>query len=100
MGYSEEEIKNQIKAYIDSAGGDYSKWYVGITNNPQRRLFDEHNVMMNNSRWVRRTASSHEVARRIEAYFIDELGLDGGTGGGDEDSTVVYAYKKTPTTKP
>lgn len=98
MASTESEIKQEIKAHIDKEGSAYSNWYVGITNNIDRRS-NEHNVDRELSWWIYRTANSDEIARKIEKYFIG-LGTDGGDGGGDETSKIVYAYKKTSTTNP
>jgi len=48
--------------------------------------------------WIYVTASSDTVAREIEQLFLD-AGMDGGSGGGDKTSKVVYTYKKTSSTK-
>ena len=50
--------------------------------------------------WIYRQASSSEVAREIESYFVDTLGTDGAPGGGDETTDMVYAYKKAAHTNP
>lgn len=97
---SEEQIKEDIKSYIDDHGGQYNRWYVGISDNARKRLFDDHNVDEDSDLWIYRTASSATVARRVEDYFVNELGTDGGTGGGDENSNQVYAYKKNSHTDP
>lgn len=94
-----EQIKVDFLNYMRSCGGSYSGWYVGITNDAQRRLFTEHGVNKDSGAWIFRTADSSETARRIEQHFIN-LGLDGGTGGGDYTAKIVYAYRKTSSTKP
>ena len=101
MATSEADIKKQIKAHIDSEGGAYSTWYVGITDDPPRRL-GEHGVDTGPEKawWISREASSDTISRNVETYFIDTVGTDGGGGGGDEDSVYVYAYKKTTATNP
>lgn len=43
-------------------------------------------------------AADIATARAVESYFID-LNIDGGSGGGDDDSKFVYVYKKTKLTK-
>ncbi len=96
MTKSEEQIKSEIKSFINTNGGAYSDWYVGITEVPKRRL-KEHGVT---DAWIYRQANNVEVARKIEKYFVEILGTDGGTGGGDEDAVYVYAYKKKRHTIP
>ena len=65
----------------------------------ESRLFGDHGVSKDDDKWIYMTASSDTVAREIEQHFLD-AGMDGGSGGGDETSKVVYAYKKTLSTKP
>lgn len=98
MADSEVKIKEDIRNYI--AGSGYSSWYVGISEDPRNRLFNEHNVDEKGGGWIFRWATSADVARRIERYFIDILGTDGGPGGGDVDAEAVYGYKKKPHTDP
>ncbi len=94
-----QELINGIKDYVSKNGGSYSDWYVGITSNPESRIFSDHNVNKHGGVWVHGVAPSSQVAREVEDYFINVLGADGGSGGGDFTSTTVYAYKKTSYTR-
>jgi len=40
------------------------------------------------------------VGKVLDIYNFLDKGMDGGPGGGDEDSKIVYAYKKTSLTNP
>ena len=91
------DIINDIKNYVGI--GDYSNWYVGITNDIERRLFSEHNVDCKQDYWIYRPASSKSIAQEVEEYFLD-AGMDGDTGGGNDDTTYVYAFKKNGHTDP
>ena len=97
MAKTKQEIINDIANHFK--GKDFSGCYVGITSDVDSRLFGDHNVSKENGYWIYRLASHHTVAREIEQYFLD-AGMDGGGGGGDETSEIVYAYKKTSSTKP
>lgn len=94
-----EDIINEITKYVNC--GKYSSWYVGITNNAGRRLFNEneHNVDKEHGRWITCPANSKKDAQDIEEYFLGQ-GMDGDTGGGNDESTFVYCYMKTSTTNP
>ena len=94
MAKSRKQIIKDIRSYMTKRGGDMDDWYVGIAAKPTERLFDDHSVDKDNGAWIWRRASSDSVARDIEKHFLDK-GAQGGTGGGDEDSTAVYAYKIT-----
>ena len=41
---SEQDAKKEIKTHIDENGGPYSSWYAGITDDPNRRVLEEHGV--------------------------------------------------------
>lgn len=96
MSQTTEVIIRDITAFIKRNGGNPSDWYVGIAANPKERL-EEHGVKEG---WIHREAESATVARQIEAYFIEKVGTDGGSGGGDDETKHVYAYKKKDYTDP
>ena len=95
-----ETIKKEIKAHISKRGGTYSEWYVGITNDTDRRLFQEHNVSEKNDIWIRRNAGTLSKAKEIERYFTEDLDTKGAPGGTENDSIYVYAYKMKSHTDP
>jgi hypothetical protein len=100
MAKTENDIIEYTKHYIDACGGDYPAWYAGIAANPRDRLIKDHRVNIDNDLWIFSTAKNAEAARSIEQYFVETLGTDGGTGGGDENTRSVYAYKKSTHTEP
>lgn len=95
-----QQIIDDIKAYISKNGGSYRSWYVGISEQPRHRLFNDHNVNENDDWWIYRKATSTESARRIESHFINVPGTDGGVGGGDWQAVYIYAYRKSARTNP
>ncbi len=96
MAKSKQEIINDITIHFKDTV--YKDCYVGITSDVDSRLFGDHNVSRKNG-WIYRYTSSDSVAREVEQHFLNK-GMDGGSGGGDEDSIFVYAYQKTTTTNP
>lgn len=90
---------SDIKSFIQQRGECYEDFYVGISKNAARRLFGEHNVEHNAPTWIYMDAEDSSTARAIEMHFL-VLGCEGGSGGGDDESTFVYAYKMTGETKP
>lgn len=85
-----------IEKYIASEGSGYPKWYVGITDDVERRLFKEHNIPKHYW-WIIRQTANKEAAEMIEKYFLDQ-GCQGAPRGGNEQSRVVYAYRITNST--
>jgi len=86
----EDTIKKEIKSFIDENGGGFSKWYSGITNDAEERLFKQHKVK---NGYIYRNAGSKDTAESIEEYLTNELGTKGKGGGGTPESTYVYSYK-------
>ncbi len=97
MAKSKQEIIEDITNHFN--GKIYKDCYRDITSDIDSRLFVNNNVSKENGHWIYRSASSDNVVREIEQHFLDK-GMNGGSGGGDEDSKIVYAYKKTTTTNP
>ena len=38
------QIIDGMENYMTKCGGTYSDWYCGITSDPDKRLFNDHNV--------------------------------------------------------
>ena len=95
MSQSKLEIIDDIKNHF--SGISYKQCYVGITKNVKSRLFGDHNVSKDNGHWIYRIAQNDDIAREVEQYFLN-AGMDGGGGGGDNESKTIYAYKITSET--
>ena len=100
MPKSKQKIIDAIKSHMQKRGEEYSDWYVGISKDAKDRLFNGHSVKEKKDVWIYRKARSPQTAREVEDYFVNTLGTDGGTGGGDDTSDMVYAYKKSKHTNP
>ena len=78
-----------INAIVDNiVGSNYSDWYIGITDDPQRRKGEHDNLTI----WHDWKADSEQIARDVEKYFLNKE-MSGGMGGGDTPNSV-YIYKK------
>jgi len=88
-------VINQFEPCIfNEANESYNNFYVGITDDVQRRL-KEHNVT--NEKYCSEKCEDHETARAVEKHYI-EKGTKGGDGGGDETTIYAYVYKISPST--
>ena len=99
MAKSSEIIVMDILEFIQLECGHPKIWYVGVTGDPQGKLFDDHQVHYQNDAWIYRTAASEIEAQRVQDYFL-EYGLDGRKGDLCSGSCMVYAYRKGVSTKP
>ena len=98
MAKTAQEIVNDIDAHLQKSSAKYfSDFYIGITNDIDRRLFDEHNVATGGHWYIYRNAIDDEHARAVEKHYL-EKGMKGGDGGGDNNSTYVYCYRISSTT--
>ncbi|MBI1829319.1 MAG: hypothetical protein HYR87_07595 [Thaumarchaeota archaeon] len=86
-----EIIKSEMKEYVSGWGRKYSEWCVGVTENAKQRLFGDYHVNEKNDAWIYRTASSSNIARKIELYFID-IGAKSDPRTKNE-YTEIYLYK-------
>ena len=94
-----ETIKSEIYDHLQNkcTGKNYTDYYVGITKDIDDRLLGFHQVQEKHC-WIWSETKSEEDARAVEKYFLDK-GMDGGDGGGDEESVVVYCYLISNETK-
>lgn len=95
-----DAIIEAVDAQILKSGCRYYKeMYVGITNDVERRLFEEHHVNRDENWWIYAPSDTEDVARAVESHYL-ELGMRGGTGGGvgDGSASWVYCYVITPNT--
>ena len=99
MSLSAQQIIADINAYMQQHGGTNSSWYVGIASDVHQRLFGDHGVSKDQGVWIYRQAISSAVARSAEKAYLAAR-CDGGSGGGDNSTVYVYAYRKTASTNP
>ena len=97
---SKKEIIREIARHIELCGGGYSDWYVGITDDAKKSLFNEHAVIENKDAWICRQAESNSEARSVGDCFVNRLETCGDMGSGNSALTIIYAYKKVSHTKP
>lgn len=96
MDYS--TVIKRIEAYMRKFEGDYSDWYIGITKDLDEELFNLHKFE-ENSIWISFGADTDEVAKKIEKYFLDKK-TEGNPTDLEEDTRIVYVYKKNSNTTP
>lgn len=93
-----QEFAEQFSTYIRHNGDSPKDWYVGITSNPEGRLFEDHMVEKHSGVYIYDNAGSEENARNIKKYLIESLGTKGEIGSGVSAAVWVYTYKISETT--
>ncbi len=94
----ERIVINYLVRHINDHGGVFRDWYCGITDDIERRLFDEHRVARH-SRYNSRECYRNNNARSAEQALLGR-GCAGGGGGGGARTVHVYVYRMTQNTRP
>lgn len=96
---SKGKIISDIEDYVKSQTPNEARgaWYVGIAEDADQRLFNDHAVSKEKHKWIVREADSEATARGAESD-LHVLGYDGASGGGSEKTVFVYAYLKNSNT--
>jgi len=98
MSLDSKTILAQINTHMNRSGISNRQWYVGITSDIEQRLFRDHGVPKSSYWYIFREAHNADEARLImDAYH--KAGCKGTSGGGDDTSTIVYAYVTSAQTK-
>lgn len=96
MRYNSDAIVSSIIKTIDNLQDtSRSDFYVGITNDIERRL-REHHVEAHQCLKVLEATNKSEA--EIAEKFLIGAGLNGHSGGGQDDSNIVYCYQITDET--
>ncbi len=91
-------VIKRMQTYMSKFEGDYSDWCVGITKNLDEGLFQLHKVEENGI-WISFGADTDEVAKKVESFFIKKK-TAGNPTELEEDTRIVYVYKKNSNTTP
>lgn len=100
MLYTGKEIVSKIKGHIRRRGNSFPSWVVGLSKDAREDLSKRHHVQQKVDRWILMHATSPTVARKVKDFLAQKLGVMAHKGREDEAADFVYAYQRSPTTKP
>ena len=92
MTEEKEEIINSIDNYIQSNGGNYNDWFLGICGEPQELL--PRIPSIEGYLWMYKYTGSPKIAREVLEYFATKLGVNYQTRSTDGFADIIYVYKK------
>lgn len=99
--FSVQQIKYELLLYIKGLGGSFDDWFVGVSAEPERALFDEHRVDRQRDPWIYKPALSGKATRTVLAYFRETLHTDGADcASAPADATFVFMFRKGDETMP
>ncbi|HSD12900.1 MAG TPA: hypothetical protein VLC10_05045 [Patescibacteria group bacterium] len=87
-----------LVSHIDRCGGEYSDWYVSMSANPERDLFQYHLVDPHGQyAYCRCTtfAEARDAVQHLRTFYRVTVGPSWGSG----DALYIYAYKMSTTTR-
>jgi len=106
INYLQTKTAKTIKKFINNHVNEhsnfkivYSRWYVGVTNNPTNRKNAHKNTNQKEPYfWVHFNCRSKNIALAIEQFYHDKGMLETDHQGGTANDTYyVYVYKKHKT---
>ena len=101
MIHSVQQIKFEIFGQIKEFGSQFNEWYVGVSSDPAKALFEEHGVDRETDVWLYKQALTFTACQTVQRYFLQNLKTDGiEVSEANEDTDCVYLYKKSHRTKP
>ncbi|MBO4961305.1 MAG: hypothetical protein IJ483_02495 [Flavobacteriales bacterium] len=106
MNKNQYLILKQIHDFVNSNGGNFSAFYIGVTDNPISMLRfhgvklhrDGDDIVSENTPVGTWCLPNEVEARELKAYMAGR-GMSGRLGGTRAVSTYVYCYKITPDTR-
>ena len=87
MPSTKEGIINEFTNFMN---GDFSSWSLGLSNDPDKSLFEENNAK--ETEWICMQTDDYSVAKEIEKYFID-AGCNNIPVEGNDSFNCIYAFK-------
>jgi hypothetical protein len=88
---TKQQILNEIKTHIQSNGGEYSDWHVGVCSNIHYKLSGQDKAK---HLFIARQAYSSYVAAEVQDYFMNRLGTDGSVGIDNDNADIIYVFRK------
>ena len=101
MVFSVQQIKYEFLAYIKGLGGRFGDWYVGVSEDPERDLFEAHRLERTSDPWIYKPALTSRASATVLRYFRENLKTDGADPADVPDrATFVFLFRKSAQTFP
>ena len=93
VAFNSAQAEFQLIDLIDRCGGDFTDWFVGMTNDPEYMLFGYHLVDKRDGQYFYcRMTTYHDAAFMVE-HLLNVYRVRTGPVFGGADALYVYAYK-------
>ena len=93
------EVIDSIHGFILKNSYSYFDWYIGLTDNAEKMLFEEHQLNPASDMWIYEEVPSHSDAYRIREYFLN-MGCAGGLHRNPKKTRYIYGYRRSLSSNP
>lgn len=93
------EVIDSIHGFILKNSYTYFDWYIGLTDNAEKTLFEEHKLNLGTDMWIYEEVPSNSDGCRIREYFLN-MGCAGGLLRKEKKMRYIYAYRRSSKTSP
>ncbi len=95
-----EELIKYIESWLPKTGfGYYANFFIGITDDVERSLLDDHRIDPDNDIWLYSESQTKADAEQVLNHFLAK-GMQGAKSAATPTTaTTIYCYVITDTTK-
>ncbi len=94
-----EELIKYIESWLPKTGyGHYADFYIGITNDVEKALLDDHGIVPEEDIWLYADVASQKDAEQVLLHFLQK-GMQGALASASTAAKSVYCYVMTDATK-
>lgn len=90
-----DQIYKNFEVFVKSNDCCQAEWFVGITSNPKRKIFEEHKVSELDGVFMFNNTKSPSEAIELRNQLLEKLGLKGKKDYDGNYQTWVYVYQIT-----
>jgi hypothetical protein len=93
------EVIDSIHSFILKNSYTYIDWYIGLTDNAEEMLFEEHKLNQVSDMWIFEEVPHESDAFRIRDFFLN-MGCTGGLVNNRNKIRYIYAFRRSARTNP
>jgi len=93
------KLIDSIDRFIRKNSYTYFDWFIGLTDNAEKTLFEEHKLNREKDSWIYEEVLNDSDAKRIQKYFLN-MGCVGGVFNHHTTSKFIYVYRRSLNSNP
>ncbi len=93
------KVIDSIDRFIRKNSYTYFDWFIGLTDNAEKMLFEDHRLNREKDSWIYEEVPDESDAKRIQNYFLN-MGCVGGIFNDHKTNKFIYVYKRSLKSNP